>query len=92
MCPNRLDQVMTYDGTIKCFLRKIGEKYSLKKKSNNQLKSPKSPEPIVNEVMESVTTNKNYPAIQKPISNTIDKDDLMKLFIQLSGLMSSMLD
>ena len=59
--------------TIKHFLGKIGEKYSFKKKSNNH-GSPKSPESTVNEVMESITTNENYPASQEPMSNATDED------------------
>ena len=65
--------------TSKCFLRKIGKKCSSKKKPNNQNKSPKSPEPDVNEVMESISTNKNYQAIQEPKRAATDRDDLIKL-------------
>ena len=51
--------------TTKCFLGKIAEKSSFKKKSNNKHESPKSPEATLNEVMESITTNENYPASQE---------------------------
>ena len=75
--------------TIKCFIGKIGGKYSFKKKSNNQeIKIPQ--ETTVNEVMESIMTNGHYPASEEPISDVTDEDDLMKLFDQLSGLMSPM--
>ena len=39
--------------TIKCFIAKIQEKYSLKKKSNSQENS-KSLEPTANEVIETI--------------------------------------
>ena len=45
------------------------------KKLKNQHGSPKSAEPIVNEVMESIATNEDNPASQEPISNATDEDD-----------------
>ena len=52
------------------------------------MKSPKLPEPSVSEVMESRTTNKNYPVIKEPKGKVPNKDELMKLFDQFSSLIS----
>ena len=72
--------------------QKKGEKYSFKKKSNNQHEIPKSPEATVNKVMGNITPNDNYPTSQEPINNSTDEDDIMKLFDQFSGLTSPMSD
>ena len=58
--------------TITCFIGQIGEKYSFKKKPNNQ-KNPKLGQPTINEVMESTTTNGNCPACEEPLTNATDK-------------------
>ena len=73
--------------TIKCFIGKIGEEYSFKKKLNNQ-GNPNSPEPTINENMETITTNEIYPSSEEPISNVMDGDGLMKLFDQFHCLVS----
>ena len=41
-----------------------------------------SPDPALNEVMESVIPNENYPASQESRSKATDEDNLMKLFDQ----------
>ena len=64
--------------------REIEEKYSFKKKLNNQ-EHPKSPEPTVNEIMKTIEKNMNYPTSEEPISDVTDKDNPMKLFDQFSG-------
>ena len=51
-----------------------------------------SSEATENEVVESITTNKNYPTREEPRSNSTDEDDLMKLFDQFSGFTLPMLD
>ena len=71
--------------------KEIEEKHSFKKKSDNQ-ENMKSSEPTVNEVLESITTNKNYPVCKEPITNEIDEDDLTKLFDKLFDLMLPMSD
>ena len=76
----------------KHFITKIGEKHSFKKKSNSQNESPESPETTINEVMESITINKNYSATQELTSNETDDNDLIKLFDQFSGFTSPMSD
>ena len=78
--------------TIKCFLGQMGEKYSFKKKSNSQHEIPKLPEPTLNEVMESITTNEDYSTTQEPRSNATNEDNLMKLFNQFSSLTLPMSD
>ena len=70
--------------TIKYFKGKIGEKYSFKKILNNQ-ENPKSPEQTIDEVMETIVTNKNYPASEELINDVTDIDNLMKLFDLFSG-------
>ena len=77
--------------TVKCFLGKTEEKYSFKKKSSNQ-ENPKPQEPTVNEVMESIIQNENYPASEESISTATDEDNLMKLFEWFSGLTLPMSD
>ena len=86
-CVNKLGQVMTSINTIMHFLRNIGEKCSFKKTSNHPHESENLPEATENEVMESITTNKNYSATQEPINNVTNEDDLMKLFDQFCNLM-----
>ena len=57
---------------IKFFIEKIGERHSFKKKSSNE-ENPKALEPIVNDAMESITTNENYPVSKDLISDETKK-------------------
>ena len=79
--------------TIKCFLAKIGERYSFKKKQDSQIKQKTSTESSVNEVMETIMADENEPSTQDPTGNVTDEDSLVGLYDQFSGLTSSpMLD
>ena len=74
--------------TLKCFLGKIGEKYSFRKKSESQHEKSTSSESSVNEVM---MAGENNLSTWDPASIVTDGDGLMELFNQLSGFMSPML-
>ena len=75
--------------TIKHFLGEISEKYTLPKKSNTPLDTPKSQEVAINEVMETITkTNDNDTDRTEPVHKTTNEDDLLSLFDQYSELMS----
>ena len=56
------------------------ENYSLKKKPDNKPEDLKSPEAIINEVMETIITNKNKTNSEEPIHKQTNEEDLMNLF------------
>ena len=85
------DMLVSID-TIKCFLDKIGERYSFNKKPDSQVEKKMSPGPSVNEVMETIMKDENEPSTQDQFGNATDEDGLMELFDQISSLMSLMSD
>ena len=68
------------------------QKYSLKKKPDNPSKDLKSPEATINEIMETIITNKNNTNSKKPIHEPTNKEDLMNLFEQYSNFTPPILD
>ena len=68
--------------TIKCFLRDIGEKYSLTKKTDNSPEDLKSPEATVNESSETITSTDNDTNSKESTQESTNKDDLLNLFQQ----------
>ena len=76
--------------TNKCFIGK--QEKSIVSRRNQRTNKMQSPEPTIDEVMESIARNKNYPVSKEPTSNATDEDDAMRLFDQLFGLISTMSD
>ena len=76
----------------KCFLGKLGDRYSFKKKQETQHDGTPSSVASVNDIMEAVMVWENNPSTQDSVQNATDEDGLMELFDQFSGLMSPMLD
>ena len=77
---------------MKCFLGKLGERYSFRKKLESQHENTASSASAVNEVMEAVMACEDDPSVQDPVCNITDEDGSMELFDQFSGLMSPMLN
>ena len=78
--------------TIKCFLGKLGEKYSFKKKLESQHDSTPLVEESVNEIVQAVMALENDPLTQDLAYSAAGEDGLMELFDQFTGWMSLMLD
>ena len=78
--------------TIKCFLEKIREKNSFKKKPESQHESRTSSEASVNEVLEAVMSYKDDPSTKDQVCYATDEDGLMEPFDPFSRLMSSISD
>ena len=73
-------------------LGKIGQRYSFKKKLDNQHDKTISRKPSVNEVMETIMAGENDPSTQDPIGHVADEDGLMEPFDQFSSLTSLVSD
>ena len=74
-----LQQIKASDGilfsvnTIRCFLGKTAEKYTLQKKSNTLSDAPKSQDIVINEVLETITmTNDNHRDRSEPVHKAAD--------------------
>ena len=78
--------------TIKCFLGKLGEGCSFKKRLDSQHDIPISMNSPVDEVMETKMAGENDSSTQDPIGTVTDKDGLMELFDKFPGLSSPMSD
>ena len=71
------DDILLGVNIIKHFLHKIGEKYTLQKKSNTTSDTPKSPDVAINEIMEPITiTNDNHTERTEPVHEAVDEDDV----------------
>ena len=76
--------------TIKHFLNRIGEKYTLQKKLNTSSKASNSQDVTVKAVIETATANDDEQIdTVEPANNAPDKEDLPSLLDQYSDLMSS---
>ena len=87
------DDISSTANIIKCFLGKIGKKYTFQKRSNTPSSIPKLQEIAVNKVMETITYTHNSQADRaEPSHVTVKGEDLFSLFNQYSNLISSTSD
>ena len=77
---------MTFFSTVnrmKCFPGKIGEKYTLQKKTKTLSDSPKSQEVVINDVMETINlTHDSHTDRAEPVYEAADEENLLSLFDQ----------
>ena len=85
------DMLVSIDTINKCFLGKIGERYSFKK-PESQHDNTSSSESSMNEVMEAAMAHEDDASTKDPVHNVTDEEGLMELFDQFSRLMSPVLD
>ena len=86
------DHISLSVSIMKHFTGRIGEKYTLQKKSKTSLDAPISQAVTVNEVTETITHDRSQADTGELAHKAADEEDLRNLFNQYSDLMSSNLD